>query len=660
MKNSDVSKKYTNKLVRLSDYMDNDEIIYSMDILNRINRRVDEMGTLISNAKTADDAYNGEQAEVQGRPNTRVNVIHPNIEGQVADIVLQEIGMSFQGQEFSDQQYADWARVDAEWTLAHQHDFIYTESTFVRRMLKFGWAYFYIEFDSYCYNNFGIARIDTPAIDRVIIDSKIRNLADFQKADYISIVNNCSKNYAISTYGEDKAVNISYGVVELDEDDIFRNDDYIVDDETSWVMLKVFTKDNNILRCREYDSTGLLLWDSFKGSDKKENQKSNAINEKPLYKYVDNKYPVVMRNCYEREGELNGYGDIKLIISLQQAINDLYDNIRMSTRPRRVLVDSRSDISPEDINEDSFEPLMFAGEELNGNNPTREVDFGNPNNTWWTMIANMHDEIQRILRYSELMLGQSGSATTATQSAIQERQGSRSTSMKQKSIESALRDVITYCLGLSLEFREGKKSMRLSQDNDDMVWVDYDLMKNIPETVPMEGGTIEKYKQAGYNEATMPTTQLKTEGGKVSGRSIALDLKINIGAKSSQSPAVKSQLINQLASLQLLTKDGKVRPVIFWDELRKYMTDEFGLPLESTEKITRGLNEYEEMLKKKEEMAMAQQQQAMELEKATAQQAIVDKSQSAVPQGTPQNIQEPDQRANMGVMQGNKDFTNMQ
>lgn len=643
--------------VRVDKFMTEDEIEEAYHNIGMVNRRAVEMQQLMAELKEYDIAYNGDQPKLPKRPNTRINIVQPNIEGQVAAICLQDIGVTYQGQEYSDQQFADWARMNTEWTLAHQADISDTIATFARRLLKYGWGIYKLSFDKNKFKGFGLALIETPSLDRVFIDSKVKNAKELQNAEYIAEAISASRRLAVALYGKDKADSISYGVTSIVDgiQGIFDNREFIVDDVTAWCPLQFWTIDEGYLRIREYDSSALLLWDSFKGLDRKENQKNNPVVPRELYTQVDNAYPYIIKNCYEKEGELFGFGDIKLIIELQNMLHTVYDNIRQSIKPNKNLIAESSGIMPEDLDEDSFESLLYSDTSMiNGNTkPVNEVSMGTPNPEWWRMIASIYEAIQRVLRYSELMMGQGSSSNTATESAIQERQGSRATSMKQKQVENALKEALTYCLGLDLQYKTGKRALRLDTEKNDMEWVDYDLMKNMPSTVPMEAGERKKWTDAGYNAEQIPNTQIAMKGGKPITRMISLDLKINIGAKVNQSPQARMQLINQLAAMQALSEDGKVRPILFWEEIRKYMVDENGLPLDSVDGIKESLAEYEKMEAQKQQLEIEAQQAQIQAAQSKA-------SDSSLPGGTPKAIVSPDQRAEMNVMQGQADFAKMQ
>jgi hypothetical protein len=623
-------------------FMTDEEIDESNRVIGIVNRNADDMDEQREKIERYDIAYNGEQEKDENRPNTRVNIIHPNIEGQVADIALQDIGLFVQGQEYTDDQFAEWARSDVEWTIDHQPNLKGVMSRAVRRMLKYGWTFLRVHYNEDMFDGFGLAEITSPYVDRVFIDRKITSPLDLQKAEYIAEVVTCSRTYAEQTYGKDKASAISYGHTDITTESAFTKDVYFIDDDTAWVLILFWDRYDGKLRLREYTQDGLLLWDSMKVGDRKTNQMNSEYTDEPIYKYVENRYPYEMVNCYDEEGTLFGFGDIKLLENLQDALNNMYDNIRLATKPNRIMLDSRSNVDPDSFEEDAYAPIPYDGGSLQGASPVREVSMGTPNSDWWRMIGSLHTEIQRVIRYSELMLGQSGGAGTATEAAIQERQGSRSTSMKQKTMEAALRNILLYALALDLQYRTGKKAMRLNGSTK-LNWIDYDMMKNVPVTIPMEAGERKKWIDRGWKPEDIPDTQILEENGKESRRKIEIDLKVSIGSKAPASPAMIANMMTQFAAIQLMSKDGKPRPVIFWEEFRKFVSEYFSLPVDELEVLQEDLAEYEQ---KQMEMLMQAQQSAQQAEAQKSGQPSI---------GTPANLGSGGGNGS-GIMQGKQDF----
>lgn len=632
-------------------YMSDDEIEIGEHIMAVLNRNSQEIQDVMSAMKIYEDAYNGNQAEEDAAPNTRINIVHPNVEGQVADISLQEIGAIVKGRKQIDDMFADWIKSDIDWTLDHQDDLTQTKATFIRRFLK-GFAYFKVCFNIDKFDGFGLAEIETPTIDRVFIDQKITSPLELQKAEYIGQVINCSRSFAEMVYGEDKANDIVYGEHKFTTESIFDNKYYSVDDETSWILLQYWDRYKGWLRCREYTTTGMLLWDSCKGMDRKENQKGMEVKEEPIYTFVDNRYPFVMRNCYTEEGQLYGYGDTKLINNIQTLINNIYDNIRRASRPPLTLVDTRSDIEPSDIEEDSFTPIPFEGGTLMGDPPTREVSFGTANNDWWKMLDSLIVMTQRITRYSDLMIGQSNSASTATEASLQNQQGGKATNMKQKIVEGALKEVINYCVALDLQFRSKKQPIRSKKNKNKLDFIDYDLLKAIPESTPIESATRKKWLDNGFNESDIPDHQILTENGKTVYRKILVDIEIILGAIMPHNPATIANTMVQFASLTLISEDGTPRPAITWEEFRDVLTKTYGMPLEDAEVLKDQWAEYEKQRMQEQARMIAEEQQKL----AAKQQGA---APSALPNGSAKTITEPSPRELNGVMQGQADFKKM-
>jgi hypothetical protein len=644
--------KGVNNRIDFEKFMTDTEIEEAKQVATICNRNVSDTMARLKFIKDIDVAYNGEQEIIENRPNSRVNLIHPNVEGQVADIALQQLGFLFKGQEEIDAKFADDARILTEWNMEHQNNLQGAVATFARRLVKYGNSFLKQSFNHMAFDGFGLATIETPNIDRVFIDQKITNCNDIQSAEYIFEYIDMSKSQAIAIYGKDKAEAISYGGTGKKTELIFTTDEFRTDNETYWMLIQFWNNEGGVLRCREYTDRGLLLFDSMKGSDRKENQKTKEVDfEQAIYTKVYNRYPYVMAVCYERDGELYGTGDVKLISDIQDIINTMYDNIRVSTRPNRLLVDSRSNIDPEELNEESFEPIPFDGSMMENQAPVREVIMGTPSPEWWRMIDNLVNNIQRITMYNDLMNGQGNAGRTATESAILQQQGSKTTTMKLAIVSNAMKEAALYCLGLDLQYKKGKKSMRITGDSNETQFINFDALNNIPVTVPMEIGEREKWRQSGYSDETIPGTQILEENGKPVTRSIALDLKVSIGNKMPKSPAMFGQLINQFASLQLMSEDGQPRPAIFWEEFRDVLTEVYDLPLEDAEKI-------KEDLQKSEAKREAERQKQMQMEQAQAQAKMGGDTglASPIPNGSPTNMGSQDGRQDIGVMQGNMDF----
>jgi hypothetical protein len=247
-----------------------------------------------------------------------------------------------------------------------------------------------------------------------------------------------------------------------------------------------------------------------------------------------------------------------------------------------MLVDTRTDLDPNTMGDDSFTPIPYDGTDLAAQMggaavPVQVVPWNQANPQWWNLIAAVHQEIQRVLRYSALMMGQGSNANSATESAIQQQQGSRATNTKQKVMENALAEAVTYCLGLDLQFRKGKKALRLSDDDSEYKTIDFGALQKVPVMVETEAATRKMFTDNG-NEP--PEMQILTKGGKDVTKSVALDVKISIGAGIPKNPAYIAEIAKTFAQLVIPDKNGQPRPAVGWEEMRKVLKEVFGLPID--------------------------------------------------------------------------------
>lgn len=558
-------------------FMSKDEIEESLKIRTKMNDALTRCDEEKDNWAKLEEAYLGKQPEKDGVPNTRVNIILANIEGQAGELASQDIAVSCIGQSGNDQEFAEDARINLEWDIRHQEDLFGTEMDAARRLLKLGTMAFKICYDPYAFDGFGVPRIESPSIDRIVIDPKITSYRRAQDAEFQGEYISMSRAEAERMWGKDKAEAIRYGSLN-EEDLIFQSDTYADDDENSWTLIQYWTKDDGKLRLREFAHCGLLLYDSFKGDDREENQKTNKVVPNSYYTCVYDKYPYVFRICYPREGRFYGMGDAELITNLQNMLNNLYDMIRIAARPNLLLVDTAANVDPDELAEEDFRPLPFDSDSFGNNNrdPVHVVKWGDVNENWWRLVSSVHQEVQRVLRYSSLMMGQNVNTNSATEAAIQQQQGSRATNIKQKILESALTEALNYCLGLDLQFRSGKKSMRLSDEKPEYRDINFDSLKNIPVMVDTEE-SVKKMFQENGNEA--PDQQVLQRKGKDVTKSVALDVKVNIGAGMPKNPAYLADLANKLSQLLIMDANGQTRPAISWEEFRKVARDIFGFPL---------------------------------------------------------------------------------
>lgn len=615
------------KDAKRSEFMTEDEMQMVNDMICALNLNQGSMNDLYDRWRKEEDAYKGDQAKKSNRPNSRVNLVNANIEGQVSALVEQNLSISTRGESPSDQGYAEWGRIGVDWTF-RKNKMKRVISFHERRRLKFGSAWFKVYFDPEPMYGFGLATITTPSLTKIYIDGKIKDPLLYDKAEYIAEVISMSYSQMLQVYGEDKANSVEYGLRTEYDEHIFLTKD-TEDDNTGATIIQWWCKYDGMLRVIEFSSCGVLLYDSHKDGDRQSNQRDMEYNHKPYYTFVDNKYPYFFTTMYPEEGQLYGFGDGKLLRPLQDMINDLYDKIRISARPNLILVDVDSDIDLDDFDDDSFTPQPCK-------NPTRavhSVSWGVVNESWWRLLAAIHTEVQRVTRFSDLMIGQGSAAATATEASIQQQQGNAATNQKKGDLEISLQDVAGYCLGLMMEFYTEGKAFRISDKKDDYTWIDFREMSKIPAMKPATSSYSDKYmteqrKRGG--KAKRPKWELlENADGTSTTKCVDLDIEISVGAGLPKNKSFLYQMFIQLAPLVV---DGK--QLVSWEEMRRMLVDFLGLPLEG-----------EDEMKMKQQMQQIQQQQMMQQQTQTPPQSADTEgvAQGGSPalsmlQGTPREI----------------------
>ena len=560
-------------------FMSDEEVRLVDDYLAKIEQRRSDYTADYERWDLEQEAYSGDQPLDDNSPNTRVNIVNANIEGQVAALVEQNIAVVCRGEGPSDKGFADWARIGLDWTL-RQNKIKRLLDRHERRRELFGPAWFKLYFDPDAVKGFGLVTISCPPPASMYVDGKVSDPFDLQSADYIAEVMESSKAAAIEEYGE-RAEAIHFGGTDprmvfskphsADDDDIF----WLVQ---CWAMCAPAKGEKRILRLLKFSDDGVLLYDSFRKWNGKRYEELES--PKPFYRY--NKYPYWLTNLYYEEGKLFGFGDGKLLRPLQDMINDLYDQARRAARPNRVFFDERSEVDLSALDEDDG-PVP-----CNDPNATiRVVEMGRVNDAIWRLVDMIHGEVQRVIRFSDLMLSMSSSGgQTATESSIQQQQGALGIDHKKLMLQETLVDLCEYALDLMIEHYDAGKAFRIDEDKDDYTWIDFRQMDKVPVQVPATASFRKQWKRRNPDKPVPAFEVLKDENGKEMTKSVDLDIEVTIGAGLPKNKAFLYQMLERLAPLVAVNKAGLQQPVLTWEELRSFIEDFLGLPLEQPEEAT--------------------------------------------------------------------------
>ena len=558
-------------------FMSDEEIRMVDDLLRRIEDRRSGYGEYTERWDKEEEAYAGEQDIEENSPNTRVNIVCANIEGQVAALVEQNLAVACRGEGPSDQGFAEWGRIGLDWFLRKNHAKRLLDRHERRREL-FGVGWFKLHFDPEAINGFGLPTVTCPPLEAMFVDGKVTDPLRLQEADYIAELMERSKSWAEEKYG-DMVEAIHFGG--SDPATIFAKE-YSTDDEDIfwlaqvWTMSKPPKGEKRILRMLEMSDDGVLLFDSFK--DWTGRRFKDKENPKPFYRY--NRYPYFQTNMYYEEGKLFGFGDGKLLRPLQDMLNDLYDQARRAARPPRVLFDPSTDLALEDLMDNTDTPVPCVRPNENVRELQQKV-----NESIWRLLDLAHGETQRVIRWSELMLSLGTEDKTATEAAIQQQQGASGVDHKKLMLQETLIDLCEYALDMMMEHYTEGRAFRIDEDKEDYAWIDFRQMNEVPVMVPATSAFEQEWRAKFPDEEPPEFEVLKDKKGRAMTKSVDLDIDVTIGAGLPKNKGFLYQMLERLAKITALDKQGLPRPALYWEELRKFFGDFLGLPLEENEEV---------------------------------------------------------------------------
>lgn len=541
-------------------------------------------------------SYKGERTDTvnYGTPNeVPINVILSQIEGQVSSMMNNNITGTYRGVGYSDQKFARTAGIVGDFILG-QNDAKSLVKIASRRYLQFGNSVMTVRWDEDGMDSFGIPIIEGLKPGTVIIDDKIDDISkDLQRADYIiHEVGSRSILWARNKFGDDIADAIKLGNNEPD----FEYKD--TDNEESFTYIRVWTRNNEQgnLQLLEVSLCGILL--------------SSSEASSPYYKYVFNRYPFFVAGLYKDESDSYYFGDGKILLPMQKAINKLWDEILLAIKfasQGRTYADPKSHLNPIEFTESDPSKLLYA---TNPNQHIKETRGAGINEVVLHILRLIFDKVQEATRFSALMMGNDPARhMTATQAGIQMQQGITGIDDKKSDLSLTLGKALNYAMALCMEFWDGAKAFRVADNDDDFEWVDTRQFANIPEMIPSSSDYRENFKKVHPHEKKVPEfmqLELENEDGTKEGatKQIELDVVVNIGEGLPNNKIALYNMVLSLSQIQLIDEiTGQPRPLIGYDQFRRMVESYLGIKIDDN---SDDMMAYQQM---QEQMAMQMQGQ---------------------------------------------------
>jgi len=494
------------------------------------------------------------QPESDADPGSSTNIVHANIEGQVALLVEQNIAIETEPITPSEMPYQQVSRVMLEWCLEN-NKMRRKLDVHERRRKKFGTGVFRVLLDPDAMDGFGLPDIQPRNIAYVFTDPAITDIYEIQKGRFVIETMRRSLDWAKEQdqFDQDRVAAITPGYDPMEQEWIFGEDDGETDEVSrdNYLHMFVWARKKGKIRLVEMSGCGVVLRDTMEDEDKDF--------------YPGQKFPYFFTPDSFREGTIHGKGTAELIIGPQDIINDLDDQIRINARltgnPQK-LIDVASGI---DADKWTNEPAL--------NIPTTDVGGAKwldppkiPEYILRRRDQALTYESQRVTRFSDQMTGQRQQGVdTATEALALQQAGASGIDHSKALLEETLSEVFEYCLELMVDNYEDEYGFSMPDKPGEFLWFRASDLAQIPKMIP--SSDMYRTAFAGRYQDIEPPKWMELEGES---KKAAFRIRVTVGAGLPKNKAFIYKLITENAP----------KPILTPQEARKLLRDYGGLPIE--------------------------------------------------------------------------------
>lgn len=491
-------------------------------------------------------------------PGSVTNLIHPIIESQIGDLVDKPFNTSAKGWEPSDDMYAEQAQ--------NIMDFVLFRNRFPTKMnvaehdrLELGTTIIKVWFDPDDLEGRGLPKFEPISPANFFPDPKVPRSDLLQDGEFIIHAVPRPLSWIRDKFPEwGKYVNREVSVP-YDPEDTFtdaQSDQVSPDTSQRALLLECYMRDEDGELYCVHVANHLVLEDS---------------REKKVKIQRRNKYPFVMIPCYLKRGTAWGYGDIELLIPTQDLINELDDQMRMNTRM-------------------SGNPQVVvgqgAGRNFNFRKWTNAPGLRIPmrDHNAWSIVPpqpvssdvmmrreKAFSEADTISGRSDVSRGEKpGQITAAAAILALQQAGQKGVIHKAKMFKEGWAEVLELLFDEVVENWDEEMWIRIDGEEPDYQFVEPAVFKELPIKIP---GI-----DADGQETIVDLTDIEEVDGeqqeKVMTRDAQYDFALNIGDGMPNDKAFIYQSLLDLVNIRY--PEG---PVIRYGELRQYLRNNLGLPL---------------------------------------------------------------------------------
>ncbi|MDR6555445.1 hypothetical protein [Paenibacillus qinlingensis] len=518
--------------------------------------------------RSCDDYKHNRQNPKQSEehPGSVTNIIHPNIESQIADLVDKPYSVAVKGWEPSDDMFAEQT--------ANLMDFIMFRNRMKQKLnlaehdrLELGTAIIKVWFDDDELEGRGLPRFEPVSPANFFPDPKLPSGHLIQESEFL--IHAVPK--PLSWFRERFKERGKYVTREVE---VPYNPEATFTDAMTDEVETVTSEKALLLECYMKDRDGKMYCVSVANSIVLEDSRK-VLKGKKLQRR--NHYPFVMIPCYPQRGTAWGMGDVELLMPTQDLINELDDQVRMNAR------------------------MMGNPQVVIGMGAGRGFDFRK-----WTNKAGLRvpmrdqnafkvvegrqvspDVINRrekAFQEADLISGrpdvnrgqQPGAVTAASAILALQQAGQKGVVHKAEMFKEGWSDVLELLFDEVLEHWDEEMWIRVDGDKPDWKFVNPKQLRAVPRMIPNALFGILPEQEAMVN--------LQDETGKEITRDAQFDLRLDMGNGFPNDKAFAFQMFLDISKISY--PDG---PLIGRDEMRDFLRNNVGIPLK--ENNSRGQQE---------------------------------------------------------------------
>lgn len=556
--------------------MTNDEIKEAETYLRWYRKSYSDKDSrnLISKWEEMEKYWEGDLDEPlnENDPCSNTNITNSNVEGKVALLCDQNLGVQVEPIEPSDRPFCTMVSTMADF-IKDKNKMFRKIDIHERRREKMGTGVFRVLWNEDLLDGLGLPEIEPVNPAYMFVDTSITDVYKLQEAKYIIEVTNKSIYSARMEYGDEIADAIVPGLDPISGDYIQSSDE----NEEQYLHMFVWTRyrddDGEIkLKLVEMSGCGLILRDTRK---QLKELKNKDANEEDIKVYPSAMYPYFFTPDMYREGTIWGKGSAELILPISDQIDEIDNQVLMNARlagnPIR-LVENSSGIDADKIT----------------NEPGLVVPTNNLNGTKWeqppqmpTYILNKRTELMQqdrpiVGRFNDQQIGTSQKGVdTATEALALQTAGNSMIEHKKGLLQETLSEVFEYAIELALINWDSTMMFRIVGKNGEETFETFNpsMLNNVPLLIESTTEYRENYKKEWkernkdkdikeLNPEEYEYMQVDDETRKVK-----YDLRVSVGAGMPNNKAFKYNVMMESYKNKIISRK----------ETRKYLIDVLGL-----------------------------------------------------------------------------------